>query len=90
MSLFPDTYQYSEIRWFIVIDAYYKSAADAIYFIGYTNQGDILCKWKVPLEDNVTLLSEIDAKKPEAIEINAAPIKIKKPNEEKVVENDKQ
>lgn len=88
MSLFPETYQYSEIRWFLVIDTYYKSAADAIYFVGYTSQGDIVSKWEVPLEDSITLLSEVNAKKPEAVEISAAPIKIKKINGKEVVENE--
>ncbi len=88
MSLFPDTYQYSTIRWFLVIDTYYKSPADAIYFVGYTNTGEIICKWEVPLEDSVTLLSEINAKKPEPVKINPAPIKIKKAIDKKVLKND--
>jgi len=44
----------ADLRWFFVFDTHYKSAADAVYFVGYDSTGDIVCQWQVPVDDSVT------------------------------------
>ena len=36
------------VIWYIVIDTYYKSPADAIYFVGYLENGERVCQWTIP------------------------------------------
>ena len=74
---------YAEIRWFFVFDTYYKSAADAVYFVGYSELGEIICKWQIPVEDNVTLISGVESFESQAVELEAPIVAVKK------VDNDK-
>lgn len=74
---------YAEIRWFIVIDTYYKSPADAVYFVGYTETNEIICQWQIPLEDKVTLISKVDPSLSQPVDIPVAPIKLKRQPQQK-------
>ncbi len=60
--------QYAEIRWFFVFDTYYKKPADNVYFVGYTETGEIICQYEIILEDKVTLLTSINPKKSQPVE----------------------
>lgn len=68
---------YAEIRWFIVFDTNFKSPADAVYCVGYTETNEIICQWKIPLEDKVTLISGVNAPLSQPDDIQPAPIKLK-------------
>lgn len=61
---------HAEIRWFCVIDTFYKNPADNAYFVGYNEIGDILCQWDIPIGNNLRLLSPIvnTTSKPKEIE----------------------
>ena len=77
MSLFEDDFDYSDIRWFFVIDTFYKNVADNMYFVGYNEHGDIICKWDIPLEQKVVMLSSLEEEAVKTTQISKAPIKIK-------------
>lgn len=79
MSLFGDQ-PYSDLIWFFVFDTYYKSAADAVYFVGYDSLGEIICQWQIPVNDMVTLVSEVTDSIPQAIELEKPAIRVKKKN----------
>ncbi|MDD2661981.1 MAG: hypothetical protein PHY54_20240 [Methylococcales bacterium] len=68
---------YAEIRWFIVFDTHFKSPADAVYFVGYTETNEIICQWQIPLEDKVTLISGVNAPLSQPVDVPPAPIKLK-------------
>lgn len=71
-SLFPEyKCEDSEIRWFFVIDSYYKHPADMVYFVGYDKSGEIRSQWTVPIEEKVPFLFSTDDYKPEAVDIPA-------------------
>ncbi len=79
LSLFPNyKCEDSSIRWFFVIDSYYKHPADIVYFVGYDKFGEIQSQWTVPVEEKVGLLSGVDDYKPQAIEIPPASPSLKK------------
>jgi hypothetical protein len=69
MKLFANDYEYTNIRWFIIIDAYYKHPADAIYCIGYNENREIICQWEIPIEGSIVLLHDTEDNKPKAIEL---------------------
>lgn len=77
MTLFGDQ-PYAEIRWFFVFDTHYKSAADAVYFVGYNELGDIVCQWQIPIEDSVTLISEVSDSMPQAVELDKPLVGVKR------------
>lgn len=80
----------ASIHWFIVIDTYYKNAADSVSFIGYSDTThEVIHKWEVPLEDKVTSLSDTNEELPQAIEIEKAPLKIKTRPSKKVDNDEK-
>jgi len=74
---------YAEIRWFIVVDTHFKTPADAVYCVGYTETNEIICQWQIPLEDKVTLISEVNAPLPQPVDIPVAPIKLKRQPQKK-------
>ncbi len=78
LDLFSDDLPQSPIHWFLVIDTYYLNAADSIYFIGYSDANEIICKWEVPLQDTVTLMSDVNSTLPQAVEVKEAPLGIRK------------
>lgn len=73
---------HAEIRWYLVFDTYFKSPADAVFFVGYREDGDIFCKWQVPLDGSITLISDISKELPEPIEKSKPRIGIKKRQDE--------
>lgn len=78
MDLFKnENYEYAEIRWFIVFDTFFKNPADAVYCVGYTKTNEIICKWQIPLEDKVTLISGVDAPLSQPVHVPMAPLKIR-------------
>lgn len=79
MSLFGNQ-PYAELRWFFVFDTDYKSAADTVYFIGYSDLGEIVCQWQIPIEDNVVLISDVSNTLPQAVELNKPAVGLKQPS----------
>lgn len=78
MNLFGDTPN-AKLRWFFVFDTHYKSAADTVYFVAYSELGDIACQWIVPIEDKVTLLSDVGDSMPQAIDVDKPKVVVKRP-----------
>lgn len=78
MTLFGDQ-PHAEVRWFFVFDTDYKSAADAAYFVGYNELGEITCQWEIPVEVGVTLLTDISDTLPPAIQLEKPSISVKRP-----------
>ena len=83
MDWINKSYPYASIRWFIVFDTFFKNAADAVYCVGYTEMNEIVCQWQIPLEDKVTLISEVNASLPQPVNVEAAPIKLKRQPQQK-------
>lgn len=77
MGLFEDDFDYADTRWFFVIDTFYKNVADNMYFVGYNEHGDIVCKWDIPLEQKTVMLSSLEEEVIKPTEISKAPIKVK-------------
>lgn len=75
----------ANIRWFFVFDTDYKSAADAVYFVGYDEFGDIVCQWQIPIEAKVTLISDASNSMPLAVELDEPLVAVK----QKVTSSDK-
>jgi hypothetical protein len=88
MDLFKESNPNAEIRWFIVFDTYFKNPADAVYCVGYTETNEIICQWQIPLEDKVTLISEVDAPLSQAVDVPVAPIKLKRQLQQKNSDSD--
>lgn len=90
MSLLEaEVQQYNNIRWFFVFDTQFDSAADAVFFVGYTEHGEIICQWEVPIENTPTILSVVEANSPTPVELPKPKIGIKPPPKEVPVENGK-
>ncbi len=77
MNLFCGINNYSHLRWFLVIDTPYDTPVENAYFIGYSEHNEIMCKWKIPLSDQVLAISDVNANKPEAVKVEAAKAKLK-------------
>jgi hypothetical protein len=76
-----DVQPYSRLRWFVVFDTHYKSAADAVYFVGYSEIGEVICNWQIPLESSVTLIADVVKSAPEAVQLDKPLIGIRKTKE---------
>lgn len=85
MALFSSENDFSHLRWFLVIDTPYDMPVENAYFIGYSEANEIICKWDIPLSDQVYAMSEITEPVPLADEVPAA-----KPKLKLVTDNDKQ
>ena len=78
MTLFGDK-PYAQLRWFFVFDTDCKTAAEAVYFIGYNKLGRIICQWEIEVDAKVTLLSDASASTPQAVELDKPSVAIKAP-----------
>ena len=79
MSLFGDQ-PHANLRWFFVFDTYYKSAADAVYFVGYSELGEIICQWQIFIDDSVALVARTSNVVPEAVQLEKPQVGIKRPD----------
>lgn len=77
MRLFDHVNDYAHIRWFLVIDTPYDTPVEHAYFIGYNEFNEIICKWEIPLSDQVPLISVVDKDKPQAVKVPPAKVKLK-------------
>lgn len=77
MSLFERKNNYSHLRWFLVIDTPYDMPVENSYFIGYSELNEIFCKWEIPLSDQVPVITDVNANKPQAVKIPPAKAKLK-------------
>lgn len=79
-DMFHETMPYATLRWFFVFDTHYKAAADAVYFVGYNEVGQIVSQWQVPVEENVVLLTDVNGSNPAPEDIEPPTLLIKKKN----------
>jgi hypothetical protein len=87
MNLLSETDPYADIRWFFVIDTFYKNPADNAYFVGYNEHGEILCQWDIPIEDRSSNITVIGTQE-EVKEVKKAEIKLKTINKKVVSVDD--
>lgn len=77
MKMFESQNDFSHLRWFLVIDTPYDTPVESAFFIGYSETNEIVCKWDIPIADQVPVLSEVDDKKPQAVKVPPAKPKLK-------------
>lgn len=77
MSLFENESDYSYLRWFLIIDTAYDTPADNAFFVGYNELNEIVCKYEIPLSDQVLAIGDINANKPQAVKVAPAKAKLK-------------
>lgn len=87
MWLFGD-HAYAGVRWFFVFDTDYKTAAEAVYFVGYSESGKIVCQWEIPVENDVTLVSGVTDSMPQAVELDKPFVGVKRPAQQTNVSED--
>ena len=59
MSMFADSNEFANLRWFLVIDTPYDLPVEHAYFIGYSESNEIVCKWEIPLSDTLPVMGEV-------------------------------
>jgi len=77
MKLFKDENKYSHLRWFLIIDTPYNIPVESAFFVGYSEFNEIICKWEIPLTDQVPVMSEVNENKPQAVKVPPAKAKLK-------------
>ena len=77
MSMFEGENYHSHLRWFLVIDTPYDMPVENAYFVGYSELNEIVCKWEIPLSDQVPAISDVNANKPQAVKVAPAKAKLK-------------
>lgn len=77
MCMFEHVNDYAHIRWFLIIDTPYDTPVEHAYFVGYNEFKEIICKWEIPLSDQVPVISEVDKDKPQAVKVPPAKAKLK-------------
>ena len=77
MGLFKNSNNYSDLRWFLVIDTPYDIPVEHAYFVGYSECNEIICKWEIPLADIVPVLGEAHDNNPQAVNVPPAKAKLK-------------
>ncbi len=77
MCLFERVSEFAHIRWFLIIDTPYDTPVEHAYFVGYNECKDIICKWEIPLSDQVPVISGVENDKPQAVEVPPAKAKLK-------------
>jgi hypothetical protein len=88
MQMFSDVNPYANVRWFFVFDTDFKSAADAVYFVGYSELGEIVCQWQIPMEDSVAQVSDTTENLSSPVKQDKPVVKIKKIVTDKDKEDD--
>ncbi len=78
MSLLRETTQYAYLRWFLVIDTPYDQPVENAYVIGYSETNEIICKWKIPLEDLVPAVAEVVIDRPTAVDVPPVKVGVKR------------
>lgn len=81
LSLFKDE-EFSKIRFFFVVDTYYKNAADNMYFVGYNEHGKIVSSCDIQIQTSPVSLAAMPPSQNDAVVIQPARIKVKKPKVE--------
>ena len=82
MCMFEHVNNYAHIRWFLIIDSPYDMPVEHAYFIGYNEFKEIICKWEIPLSDQVPVMSIVESDKPQAVKVPPAKAKLKRVNKE--------
>lgn len=77
MSMFEDESDHSHLRWFLVIDTPYDTPVENAFFIGYSEFNEIVCRWEIPLSDQVPAIGDMAASKPQPIDVPPAKAKLK-------------
>ena len=77
MRLFEDINDFAHLRWFLIIDTTYDIPVENAYFVGYSEFNEIVCKWEIPLSDQLPIISKIEEEQPQAIIVEPAKAKLK-------------
>ncbi|MGB3224804.1 MAG: hypothetical protein WBB23_18515 [Desulforhopalus sp.] len=76
LTLF-ENHTYADLRWFIVFDTFYKTAADNVYCVAYDKYKRIVCQWDIPLDGTVPMMSDMNVPLPQAIDVEEANVTLK-------------
>lgn len=79
---------YGDIRWFFVLETQFDSPADAVFFVGYTELGEVMCQWKVPIEHTVPSLSVVNPRKLNPVDLPKPHVGVKKKTPERKAEEE--
>lgn len=88
MSLLPVDDSSKNLLWFFIISQDFDLSVRDVTFVGYSQVGDVVCAWDVPIEDNqVSLMTGVVANLPEPEDADkpkvALKVTIKKQDEHK-------
>ena len=77
MELFSTQDSPSEIIWFFVLSTDQTKCVDRAFFVGYSDVGEIVVNWEVPMNSKVTLITDTDENVSHGVELESAVSKIK-------------
>ncbi|TPE44133.1 hypothetical protein FJM67_17095 [Maribrevibacterium harenarium] len=77
MELLSTQFSPSEIIWFFVLSTDHTKCVDRAFFVGYSEVGEIIVNWEVPMSSKVTLITDIDENITHGVELESAVSKIK-------------
>jgi len=83
MSFMEEESEYASLHWFLIIDTPYDVPAEMAFFVGYSEHNEIVCQWKVPLEEIVPAMTLLKDEQTEGVDIPAPTVKLKDLNEQK-------
>ncbi len=77
MRLFESANNYAHLRWFFIIDTPYDTPVENAFFVGYSEFNEIICKWEIPLSDQLPMMTKVEEDKPQAVKVKPAKAKLK-------------
>lgn len=72
IEIFPSDDPHKSLIWFCVLEANYQGLVESAYFVGYTEFNEIVVNWKIPLRGSMTIISDINHKLSESVELESA------------------
>ncbi len=89
MELFPSEGMADNLIWYFVLNTDHNKLVDRAFFVGYSEQNEVVVNWEIPMTSKVTLMTNIDDNLPASVELNSAVAKIRlKKKIQKVVDNE--
>ncbi|WP_028489825.1 hypothetical protein [Thiothrix lacustris] len=72
IELFHPKNSDNELIWFCILDANFKGLIERAYFVGYTEIGEIVINWQIPIRGSITLISDVNHMPSDGIELDSA------------------
>lgn len=87
-ELFVESGPFQDLRWYFVIDTYFKAAADNMYFVGYDRNGKVICQWEIDLDGSILSALAEEEVLADGVPIQPAYVGVKRVNPQRKEEND--